>query len=170
MATPKLERCDSYEDQLRLLFISCDVDGGEALSELELRSLCAKLELAPPQSRSLIRQLLNDPETLRRRDNRVSFEVFKEGLVEFLERGDFNAVQNDEVATPQRPKSPPRQVEPKFVFGDRRYGRRSRPGSVDVSEDEDENGDADAKRNNPEDENDCDGALPSKSTSRQNST
>lgn len=145
---PRLERCDSYEDQLRSLFISCDEEDVESLNRVQLRNLCGKLELGSDQSRVLIEQLLRADETKWRRDERVTFEVFKEGLVLFLERLSAAEDEHEEVeeqtmaaaaAASKRPESPPREVEPKFVFGDRRYGRRSRPGSVDLPDrDEDQ--------------------------------
>ena len=132
MEPPRLERCDSYEDQLRSLFISCDFDNRESLDETQLKILCGKLELGPQQTATLMRQLLDQDRS------RVPFGVFKEGLVLFLER--LSSAEEDEE---QRQRSPEREVEPKFVVGDRRYGRRSRPGSVDLGEEKNQQEDED---------------------------
>ncbi len=63
----------------------------------------------------------------------VDFEEFKVGLVQFLEKQQQQQQQVQQVQQQDdhtgrgRCDSPPREVEPKFVVGRRRYGRRSRP-------------------------------------------
>ena len=123
------ERCDSYEDQLRTLFISCDNSGKETLDEVSLRHLCTKLELDKRQGDILISELLENR-------SQVSFEVFKEGLVNFLEKTNegFYEASRDEVSVEE--ESSRREVEPKFVMKNRAYGRRTRPGSVDLSDED----------------------------------
>lgn len=123
--------CDSYEDQLRILFVSCDPTGSDALDESALRSLCHKLELSPPHDEDLIDQLT------RHGGRTVSFDSFKDGLIVFLE--DLSKATARGTRTEQ-PKQ--REVEPRIVFRNKKYGRKSRPSSVDAgsSEEDEDNG------------------------------
>ena len=116
------ERCDSYEDQLHTLFISCDRDGNGELDHESLGELCKKLELTEQQSQSLISGLLPSSQS-----GSVSFEVFKQGLVSLLEQ--LTSVTSAEDAEAS-------EVEPKVVIKNKRYGRKSRPSSVDLSDSE----------------------------------
>lgn len=138
----QFERCDSYEDQLRTLFISCDPRGTESLDENDLDSLCRKLELPRAQSQSLILELL----AVNPASDYVTFDVFKAGLVTFLERLNCpQAVAEEDVVEPEpdpvveasspSPRSR-REVEPKVVIKNKKYGRKSRPSSVELSDSE----------------------------------
>lgn len=109
------ERCDSYEDQLKSLFISfCDRQK-EELDENGLVRLCQELELSESSQERLVRRLLQSAP-----NGTVSFEVFKEALVVLLEQ-----------LHPVKP-----EVEPKLVVRNKKYGRKSRPSSVDLSDGE----------------------------------
>ena len=124
----QLDRCDSYEDQLHGLFLSCCKDEAEGtMDRSALEDLCRKLELPPDQSRVLVRQLLPDPA------GSVSFETFKEGLVSFLEK-----LSSDEQAAmaEEKQKEEEEETENRSAFGRKKYGRRSRPEDEQVEEDE----------------------------------
>eukprot|EP00094_Tigriopus_californicus_P012704 TCALIF_12281-PA protein Name:"Similar to NINL Ninein-like protein (Homo sapiens)" AED:0.06 eAED:0.06 QI:7/0.87/0.70/0.94/0.87/0.94/17/222/1708 len=109
------ERCDSYEDQLKSLFISCCDRQQEELDENGLVRLCQELELSQSSQERLARRLLQNAP-----NGTVSFEVFKEALVVLLEQ-----------LHPVKP-----EVEPKLVVRNKKYGRKSRPSSVDISDEE----------------------------------
>jgi hypothetical protein len=56
------ERCDSYEDQLRVVFLSCASSAAEAdaeaLSAASLLNLCNALELSGDRAGGLVRRLV----------------------------------------------------------------------------------------------------------------
>ena len=81
-------RCDSYEDQLRSLFLSCDQEGNGKLNREELAELCAQLELNSSQAEELISQLVSPTR------DRVEFEDFKHALVALLERQSSDECDN----------------------------------------------------------------------------
>ena len=92
------DRADSYEDQLKSLFLSCDQWGRHRLGRNGLAELCSKLQLSDQQSDQLIRQLLKG----RGQVGEVTFETFKEGLVAFLEGLSVGSIGEDSESSPNR--------------------------------------------------------------------
>ncbi|RVE45310.1 hypothetical protein evm_010015 [Chilo suppressalis] len=124
-----------YEEQLYTVFKTFDVDNEEALDKSAVLDLCDALQLED-RGAALVDTLFE------RRADRVTFTQFRNGLLSVLsgpERGDTAAP----VPTPESPSekgpapafvaphsdedSSGREVAPKFVFGSKKYGRRSRP-------------------------------------------
>ncbi|XP_039284024.1 blastoderm-specific protein 25D [Nilaparvata lugens] len=107
---------DPYEEQLLEMFRSCDSWNHGYLDRCGLELLCTKLHLeeARPQ---LIECLLNSKQT-------VTFVEFRDALLTLLGSAMKQSEEN-------RDPSPVREVSPKFVFGQKKYGRRSRPESTD---------------------------------------
>lgn len=58
----EFHRSDSYEEQLRTLFLSCGAKNDSGLDQSELSDLCQKLELGD-RSDELIEHLLNATDT-----------------------------------------------------------------------------------------------------------
>jgi hypothetical protein len=120
-----IDRCDSYEDQLRSLFISCCSNAvDETLSgKGDLERLCQRLELTEAQTQDLVVHLGSDG---------VTFDRFKSGLVQLLERlsGSSAAasamVEEDNAASASSSGAFKRR---------KRYGRRS---TANLSDSEDE--------------------------------
>ncbi|CAH1262704.1 NINL [Branchiostoma lanceolatum] len=119
---------DVYVAQLKEVFDSCDTTGTGYLDRAELRELCHRLQL-DDQADNLAKQLLGkDP------NNRVSFDEFKEGFVAVLSHS------VDELDTTEEDFSfiediVPEEVEPKYVKGRKKYGRRSKPDFLDSEDD-----------------------------------
>ncbi|XP_078589728.1 uncharacterized protein LOC144870012 isoform X8 [Branchiostoma floridae x Branchiostoma japonicum] len=119
---------DVYVAQLKEVFDSCDTTGTGYLDRAELRELCHRLQL-DDQADNLTKQLLGkDP------NNRVSFDEFKEGFVAVLSHS------VDELDTTEEDFSfiediVPEEVEPKYVKGKKKYGRRSKPDFLDSEDD-----------------------------------
>ncbi|XP_047201563.1 ninein isoform X3 [Girardinichthys multiradiatus] len=108
---------DNYEERLKEVFNSFDTSGCGSLSPEELSDLCQSLHLddATP---TLLHTLLQDHFTAR-----VDFDQFKHALI---------LVLSSTIEPPQaeqepllKPESP--EIQPKFVKGSKRYGRRSTP-------------------------------------------
>ncbi|XP_022094689.1 ninein-like protein isoform X2 [Acanthaster planci] len=121
---------DMYVSQLKEVFDSCDAGGLGMLNRVELEELCSKLQLED-QAEELLRYLVGDStKTL------VNFDTFKEGFVmvlssavdldniEGLSDADDNASVGsiNEVSIAEE-----LEVSPKYVKGNKKYGRRSRP-------------------------------------------
>ncbi|XP_048456635.1 ninein-like protein [Rhincodon typus] len=110
---------NKYVLQLKDVFDSCDTTGTGYLDREELSDLCQKLHLEA-QVPLLLQTLLGG-----NYHGRVNFEEFKEGFVAVLSTSiDLGNSEDEssylELATPE-------QVEPKYVRGAKRYGRRSIP-------------------------------------------
>nr|CAD7202232.1 unnamed protein product [Timema douglasi] len=126
------QELDPYEKQLLAEFESCDQEQRGCLNWDGLEQLCEKLQLEE-QGLELMEYLLGT--TGRDSDKRVTFTEFRDGLLELL--GEY---QRDR----QRGRdgsgrgSPEREVSPKFVFGQKKYGRRSRPESTELDEENSE--------------------------------
>nr|CAD7259826.1 unnamed protein product [Timema shepardi] len=126
------QELDPYEKQLLAEFESCDQEQRGCLNWDGLEQLCEKLQLEE-QGLELMEYLLGT--TGRDSDKRVTFTEFRDGLLELL--GEY---QRDR----QRGRdgsgrgSPEREVSPKFVFGQKKYGRRSRPESTELEEENSE--------------------------------
>ncbi|MEQ2211197.1 hypothetical protein XENOCAPTIV_005256, partial [Xenoophorus captivus] len=108
---------DNYEERLKEVFNSFDTSGCGSLSPEELSDLCQSLHLddATP---TLLHTLLQNHFTAR-----VDFDQFKHALI---------LVLSSTIEPPQaeqepllKPESP--EIQPKFVKGSKRYGRRSTP-------------------------------------------
>nr|XP_033794547.1 ninein-like protein [Geotrypetes seraphini]XP_033794548.1 ninein-like protein [Geotrypetes seraphini]XP_033794549.1 ninein-like protein [Geotrypetes seraphini] len=115
-----MDRVDEnkYVSQLKEVFNSCDTTGTGYLDKEELTELCHKLHLNA-QLPILLQTLLSDHFA------RVNFEEFKEGFVAVLSTTiEFGL--SEEESSYLEPEIP-EEVQPKFVKGAKRYGRRSRP-------------------------------------------
>ncbi|XP_038074331.1 ninein-like isoform X2 [Patiria miniata] len=121
---------DMYVSQLKEVFDSCDAGGIGMLNREELVELCSKLQLED-QAEELLKHLVGDStKTL------VDFDTFKEGFVmvlssavdldniEGLSDGEDNVSVGsiNEVSIAEEV-----EVSPKYVKGNKKYGRRSRP-------------------------------------------
>lgn len=122
---------DPYEQQLLAVFESCDQDQSGCLDGHGLKQLCEKLQLEE-QGFELMRCLLGSS-----LGKKVTFAEFRDGLLALL--GEVQGERPNRREAGDR-GSPEREVSPKFVFGKKKYGRRSRPESTDqdwtVEEDE----------------------------------
>ncbi|XP_033123412.1 ninein-like protein isoform X2 [Anneissia japonica] len=117
---------DVYVDQLREVFDSCDVNKNGTLNRRELTELCKKLQLED-QVDNLLGELLGDAQ-----DGQVDFETFKEGFVIVLSAdmdsiGNITDTEEDHSVADILDNQGVRPVSPKYVKGQKRYGRRSRP-------------------------------------------
>ncbi|KAM6913039.1 uncharacterized protein nin [Xenentodon cancila] len=110
---------DHYEERLKEVFNSFDASGCGSLNSEELSDLCQSLHLdnATP---ALLHTLLQSQDRLTAR---VDFDQFKNALILVLS-STIEPPQAEE-ETSQKPASP--EVQPKFVKGSKRYGRRSTP-------------------------------------------
>ncbi|TKS87050.1 Ninein [Collichthys lucidus] len=110
---------EDYEERLKEVFNSFDASGSGSLCTEELADLCQSLHLddATP---ALLHALLQNQDRL---DARVDFDQFKNALIQVLSSSVETAQAEQE--SPPRPESP--EIQPKFVKGSKRYGRRSTP-------------------------------------------
>lgn len=106
---------DPYEQQLLAVFESCDEENRGSLDRKSLEQLCSKLQLEE-QGLELMDYLLGNDKSSRR----VTFTEFKDGLLTMLREGQKKWDSGGR-------GSPDREVSPKFVFGQKKYGRRSKP-------------------------------------------
>ncbi|KAK5644715.1 hypothetical protein RI129_006015 [Pyrocoelia pectoralis] len=109
---------DPYEQQLFKVFDSYDFDNKGSLDKEGLTQLCCTLQLEE-QGNELVQHLLHDPKS-----SRVTFTEFKEALLTLLGNVQ-NRTQTDDKGSPDR------EVSPKYVYGTKKYGRRSRPKNDD---------------------------------------
>ncbi|XP_072360608.1 ninein-like protein isoform X7 [Scyliorhinus torazame] len=114
---------NKYVLQLKDVFDSCDTTGTGYLDSGELTELCQKLHLEA-QIPLLLQTLLGS-----NHHGRVNFEDFKEGFVAVLSTSIDLSISEDESSyfEPATPKA----IEPKYIKGTKRYGRRSVPGFLD---------------------------------------
>ncbi|XP_040915985.1 ninein isoform X1 [Toxotes jaculatrix] len=110
---------DQYEERLKEVFNSFDTSGCGSLCPEELSDLCQSLHLddATP---ALLHTLLQNQDRLTAR---VDFDQFKNALILVL--SSTIEPPQAEQETLQKPESP--EIQPKFVKGSKRYGRRSTP-------------------------------------------
>lgn len=129
-----------YEKQLYSVFKTFDVDNEEALDRSAVLQLCDTLQLED-RGAALVDTLFE------RQSDRVTFAQFRNGLLSVL---GSDSVPRPGLSTSAQCGSVPlckttsphhsdddssgREVAPKFVFGSKKYGRRSRPQRV-ASED-----------------------------------
>uniref|UniRef100_A0A8C2H4V1 Ninein (GSK3B interacting protein) n=1 Tax=Cyprinus carpio TaxID=7962 RepID=A0A8C2H4V1_CYPCA len=107
---------DQYEERLKEVFESFDGSGLGSLSPEELTDLCRALQLEENTLNTLLHTLLEDQIRAR-----VDFEQFKDALILVLS----STNTNDPEECLERPDSP--EVQPRFVKGSKRYGRRTAP-------------------------------------------
>ncbi|XP_063635453.1 blastoderm-specific protein 25D [Cydia splendana] len=105
-----------YEQQLYTVFKTFDVDNAEALDRAAVLQLCDALQLEG-RGAALVESLFE------RRAERVTFATFRNGLLGVLGA--------EPAPEPSDDDSSGREVAPKFVFGSKKYGRRSRPVRAD---------------------------------------
>ncbi|KAM6917147.1 uncharacterized protein nin [Lycodopsis pacificus] len=110
---------DHYEERLKEVFNSFDASGSGSLCSEELSDLCLSLQLddATP---ALLHTLLQSQDRLTAR---VDFDQFKNALILVL--SSTLEPQQEEQETLSKAESP--AIQPKFVKGSKRYGRRSTP-------------------------------------------
>uniref|UniRef100_A0A3P9PVA3 Ninein n=1 Tax=Poecilia reticulata TaxID=8081 RepID=A0A3P9PVA3_POERE len=144
---------DDYEERLKEVFNSFDTSGCGSLSPEELSDLCQSLHLddAAP---TLIHTLLQNQDHFTAR---VDFDQFKHALILVLS-STTEPPQAEQEPSP-KPESP--EIQPKFVKGSKRYGRRSTPEFLEPFSDLSE-----VPNVNPADEDDLednyDSAVPRK--------
>lgn len=155
------EEQDAAVAQLREVFDACDTERTGRLDAAGLRRLCHRLQLAH-RAPALVHYLLGGrrgPDVGGGEEGpaTVSFEEFKEGFISILMEAE------DETSPSEQPpggvaasavggasgegheavtSKKDREVSPKYVLGEKKYGRRSRPASqadvdVEISSDED---------------------------------
>ncbi|KAK9534031.1 hypothetical protein VZT92_009106 [Zoarces viviparus] len=110
---------DHYEERLKEVFNSFDARGSGSLCSEELSDLCLSLQLddATP---ALLHTLLQSQDRLTAR---VDFDQFKNALILVL--SSTLEPQQEEQETLSKLESP--AIQPKFVKGSKRYGRRTTP-------------------------------------------
>ncbi|XP_056110890.1 ninein isoform X4 [Rhinichthys klamathensis goyatoka] len=107
---------DQYEERLKEVFESFDGSGLGSLSPEELTDLCRALQLEENTLNTLLHTLLQDQISAR-----VDFEQFKDVLILVLS----STNTDDPEECLEQPDSP--EVQPRFVKGSKRYGRRTAP-------------------------------------------
>ncbi|TRY57987.1 hypothetical protein DNTS_027341 [Danionella cerebrum] len=123
---------DQYEERLKEVFESFDGSGVGSLSAEELSDLCRALQLDENTLDTLLHTLLDEQSSAR-----VDFEQFKDALILVLS----STKSNDQGESLEEQDS--QEIQPRFVKGSKRYGRRSAPEfththSDTQAEDEDE--------------------------------
>ncbi|KAH7972046.1 hypothetical protein HPB52_005817 [Rhipicephalus sanguineus] len=152
------EEQDAGVAQLWEVFDACDTERTGRLDARGLQLLCHRLQLAN-RAPALIHHLFGRRQRQEGGDGRpaamVSFEEFKEGFISILTEAEDeppaselvtsdvpgntgDAGESQEVSGSKKD----REVSPKYVLGEKKYGRRSRPASqadvdVEISSDED---------------------------------
>uniref|UniRef100_A0A3P8SPD6 Ninein n=1 Tax=Amphiprion percula TaxID=161767 RepID=A0A3P8SPD6_AMPPE len=110
---------DQYEERLKEVFNSFDASGCGSLCPEELSDLCQSLHLddATP---ALLQALQQNQDRLTAR---VDFDQFKNALILVLS----SAIEPQQAEPEPLPKPESPEIQPKFVKGSKRYGRRSTP-------------------------------------------
>ncbi|XP_060881527.1 blastoderm-specific protein 25D [Metopolophium dirhodum] len=103
---------EPYEKELYNIFKSFDSDENDELDHKGVNALCETLQLDFSQRKQLWSFL--------DQNSNVSFEQFRDALVYLANNG-----SKDE--TYSRDISPVREISPKYVFGEKKYGRRTKP-------------------------------------------
>jgi Ca2+-binding EF-hand superfamily protein len=117
---------DPYEQQLLTVFNNYDHENVGSLDRDGLTQLCQTLQLEE-QSTDLIQCLLKDP-----KHSRATFSEFRDALLTLLGNMQHNMTNVDEMKKVEN-GSPDREVSPKFIYGSKKYGRRSRPRNDEIS-------------------------------------
>lgn len=134
------ESMNRYEKQLYTVFKTFDVDNEEALDRSAVHELCDALQLED-RGAALVHTLFE------RRSDRVTFTQFRNGLLAVLGGAGGEPTPANVASPSSSPQRDPglqqsdddssgREVAPKFVFGSKKYGRRSRPPRVSTNPDE----------------------------------
>lgn len=111
---------DHYEKQLYSVFKTFDADNDEALDKTAVLDLCNALQL-DDKSSTLVETLFERPA------DRVTFTQFRNGLLSVLGGGDPPPGAQGSLPLHSDDDSSGREVAPKFVYGSKKYGRRSKP-------------------------------------------
>nr|XP_033498844.1 ninein isoform X5 [Epinephelus lanceolatus] len=145
---------DHYEERLKEVFNSFDASSCGSLCPEELSDLCQSLHLddATP---ALLQTLLQSQDRLTAR---VDFDQFKNALILVLS-STIEAPQAEQ-ETLSKPESP--EIEPKFVKGSKRYGRRSTPEFIEPISDFSEVTNANPAEEEDDPEDNYDSAVPRK--------
>nr|XP_057912964.1 ninein isoform X2 [Doryrhamphus excisus] len=147
---------DHYEERLKELFSSFDASGCGSLRPEELADLCLSLHL-DDVTPALLDSLLHDRDRLTAR---VDFHQFKDALILVLSSG-MEAPQAEQDPPEPRPESP--EIQPKFVKGGKRYGRRSTPEFIHaISDSCEDDTHADHRSRGGDAKDSCDSAIPRK--------
>ncbi|KAM4626063.1 uncharacterized protein nin isoform 1-T1 [Polymixia lowei] len=143
---------DHYEEQLKEVFNSFDASATGSLSPEELSDLCQSLHLedAAPV---LLHTLLQNQDGLT---GRVDFDQFKNALILVLS----STIEAPQAETLPKPDSP--EIQPKFVKGSKRYGRRSTPEFIEPISDLSEVADQNPSEVDDPEEDNGDSAVPRK--------
>ncbi|XP_033984918.1 ninein isoform X5 [Trematomus bernacchii] len=112
----EVQEQDEYEERLKEVFHSFDASGCGSLNPEELSDLCCSLQL----EEAVLHSLLQRPQ---QHTDGVDFDQFKNALILALSSTFEPAPSEQE--TPSKPDSP--EIQPKFVKGSKRYGRRTTP-------------------------------------------
>ncbi|XP_061552628.1 ninein isoform X2 [Phycodurus eques] len=145
---------DQYEERLKEVFDGFDASGCGSLCPEELADLCLSLHLEDTAP-ALLDALLQARDSLT---ERVNFDQFKDALILVLSSGIKGPQVQQEV--PSRPESP--DIQPKFVKGSKRYGRRSKPELVNTFSDEDAHNQDEDTPGNEDTKDNYDSAIPRK--------
>ncbi|XP_072314424.1 uncharacterized protein nin [Eucyclogobius newberryi] len=116
-----------YVEQLRGVFDSFDRSGRGSLSRDELWELCESLHLQEAAP-ALLQALLHSQD---QHSARVDFERFKNALIIVLS----STLEEPPVEQEPPPKPASPEIQPKFVKGSKRYGRRSTPEFTELASD-----------------------------------
>uniref|UniRef100_T1IIF3 EF-hand domain-containing protein n=1 Tax=Strigamia maritima TaxID=126957 RepID=T1IIF3_STRMM len=122
---------NQYVAQLEEVFNSCDLSGSGHLDKSGLVRLCQRLQLED-QASFLINGLLRNDSS-----GTVNFDEFKDCFVALLTQSSF--IDESEPVDFNLPMtSPESDMSPKYTWGNKKYGRRSRPESDDLEDLENE--------------------------------
>ncbi|XP_056446759.1 ninein isoform X1 [Gadus chalcogrammus] len=119
---------DQYEEQLKEVFEGFDASGAGALSPDELAALCYSLQLGEATP-TLLGTLLQDQDQDGSGPSiRVDFHQFKNALIQVLSSTMASSpTQCPSTAPVPPPPADSPEIQPKFMKGSKRYGRRSTP-------------------------------------------
>ncbi|XP_030212680.1 ninein isoform X3 [Gadus morhua] len=119
---------DQYEEQLKEVFDGFDASGAGALSPDELAALCYSLQLGEATP-TLLGTLLQDQDQDGSGPSiRVDFHQFKNALIQVLSSTMASSpTQCPSTAPVPPPPADSPEIQPKFMKGSKRYGRRSTP-------------------------------------------
>ncbi|VVC45976.1 Hypothetical protein CINCED_3A002905 [Cinara cedri] len=101
---------EPYEKELYNIFKSFESDENDELDHKEVNALCETLQLDFSQRKQIWSYL--------DQNSNVSFEQFRDALVYLANNG---------LKEETRDISPVREISPKYVFGEKKYGRRTKP-------------------------------------------
>ncbi|CAL8284013.1 unnamed protein product [Lota lota] len=121
---------DQYEERLKEVFDGFDASAAGSLSPEELSALCHSLQLGEATPTLLHTLLQNQDGTAL--TGRVHFHQFKNALIQVLSSTmDGSSTQCPHPAPEPPPPAESPEIQPKFVKGSKRYGRRSTPEFVE---------------------------------------